>query len=275
MYTFDTPDPIAVTIEVGVGDVRIAASDRPDTVVDVRPANPAKKSDVTAAEQTRVEYAGGRLLVRAPKGWRQFAFWGGGEAIEVQIDLPAGSSIDGDFAVGTVHATGRLGECNLKTSVGDINVERAAADAEITTSSGAVRVDRVDGAAVVKSSNGSIWIGEAAGDLRVNSANGKIAVDHARAAVVAKTANGDIRLDEVASGEIVAATARGRVDIGIADGVAAWLDLQTQFGRVTNDLDSTARPAPGEATLEVRANTAFGDIAISRAVPGGSEGNRT
>ena len=75
------PEPISVTLEVGVGDIRIVASDRTDTIVDVRPSDPAKKSDVTAAELTRVEYAHGRLLVEAPKGWRQWSFRGGGESI--------------------------------------------------------------------------------------------------------------------------------------------------------------------------------------------------
>ena len=73
MPTFDTPEPISVTLEVGVGDIRIVASDRTDTIVDVRPSDPAKRSDVTAAEQTRVEYANGSLLVKAQKGWRPSA----------------------------------------------------------------------------------------------------------------------------------------------------------------------------------------------------------
>jgi hypothetical protein len=54
MPTFDTPQPISVTVELGVGDLRIVASDRTDTMVEVRPSDPAKKADVTAAEQTRV-----------------------------------------------------------------------------------------------------------------------------------------------------------------------------------------------------------------------------
>ena len=95
MPTFDTPEPISVTLEVGVGDIRIVASDRTDTIVDVRPSDPAKRSDVTAAEQTRVEYAKGRVLVKAPKGWRQWSFRGGGESIDVEIGVPAGSQVVG------------------------------------------------------------------------------------------------------------------------------------------------------------------------------------
>lgn len=64
MPTFDTPEPISVTLELGVGDIRIVAGERTDTVVEVRPSDAARTSDVTAAQQTRVEYAGGRLLRR-------------------------------------------------------------------------------------------------------------------------------------------------------------------------------------------------------------------
>jgi hypothetical protein len=54
MPTFDTPEPISVSLEIGVGDIQIAASDRADTVVEVRPTDPRKAADVQAAEQTRV-----------------------------------------------------------------------------------------------------------------------------------------------------------------------------------------------------------------------------
>jgi hypothetical protein len=47
MPTFDTPEPISVTVELGVGDLRIVASDRTDTMVEVRPSDAAKKADMT------------------------------------------------------------------------------------------------------------------------------------------------------------------------------------------------------------------------------------
>jgi putative adhesin len=280
MPTFDTPEPISVSVEIGVGDIRIVASDRTDTVVEVRPSDSAKKSDVTAAEQTRVEYSGGRLLIKAPKGWRQHSFRGGSESVAVQIELPAGSEVQGEATVAALHCTGRLGECRFKTSTGDlhvaqagplqlkttgdITVEHVIGQAEIATASGAVRIDRIDGSAVVKSANGDTWIGEITGDLRVKSANGKIVVEQAQATVGARTANGDVRLGEVMRGAVVAHTAYGKVDIGVREGVPAWLDLDTGFGTVHSDLDAAERPAAGEETVEVRARSAFGDITIRR-----------
>lgn len=281
MPTFDTPEPISVTVEFGVGDLRVVASDRTDTMVEVRPSDPAKKADVTAAEQTRVEYAGGRLLIKAPKNWRQYTFRGGGESVDVQVELPAGSQLRGETGVAALRCRGRLGECRyktgigdiqldqagavqLRTGVGDITVERAGGDAELTTGSGSLRIDGIDGTAVVKNSNGDTWIGRVTGDLRVNAANGRISVDQASGPVAAKSANGDVRLGEVAHGAVLAQTGFGKVEIGIRDGVAAWLDLNTRYGTVRNDLDTADRPGAGEEAVEVRARTAFGDITIHR-----------
>ena len=283
MPTFDTPEPISVTVELGVGDLRIVASDRTDTLVEVRPSDPAKKADVTAAEQTRVEHASGRLLIKAPKNWRRYTPHGGGESIDVQIELPAGSHLHGETGVAALRCQGRLGECRYKTGLGDIQLDRAGAvqlrtgigditleqadgDAELSTGSGSVRIDRIDGAAVVKNSNGDTWIGEVTGNLRVNAANGRISVDRACETVAAKSANGDVRLGEVAHGTVLAQTALGKVEIGIRDGVAAWLDLNTRYGNVHNDLDPGQHPGPGEDAVEVRARTSFGDITINRSV---------
>ena len=284
MPTFDTPGPISVTLEVGVGDIRIVARGRTDTIVEVRPTDPTKKGDVTAAEQTRVEFAGGRLQIRAPKGWRRYTPLGGGESIDVQIDLPTGSHVHSEASVGAVHCTGRLGESRFKTGLGeirldhavraelstgggDIVVDRVADHAEIHTGTGDVQVGSIGGSAVVKNGNGDTWIGEAVGELRVNAANGRISVDLARVGVLAKTANGDVSLSEIASGAVRAQTACGKVDIGVLDGVAAWLDLYTQYGNVQNDLNAIERSEPGEATVEVRARTSFGDITVRRSSP--------
>jgi hypothetical protein len=282
MPTFKSPEPISVTLELGVGDIRIVATDRIDTVVEVRPGDSTKKGDVAAAQQTRVDYANGRLLIKAPKGWRQYSFRGGGESVSVQIELPAGSQLRGEAGAAALRCTGRLGECDfkigvgdigvaetgrvrLKTGSGDVTVEHAVGHAELTTGSGSIRADSIDGTAVVKNSNGDTWIGEITGDLRVRSANGTIVVEQAQATVGAKTANGDVRIGEVSSGAVVAETAYGKVDLGIRDGVPTWLDLVSGYGTVHSDLDAAGRPGPAEDALQVRARSAFGDITIRRA----------
>ncbi|GAA0718188.1 DUF4097 family beta strand repeat protein [Dactylosporangium roseum] len=281
MPVFATPAPIAVTIELSVGDVRLIASDRTDTAVEVRPSDDSDGSDVRAAQQTRVEYASGTLTVRGPKA-RVFDFSKKTRSVAVLIELPAGSAVHGDVSVGDVHSTGVLGECRFKTSVGHyrldrtgrlrldttaghITVETIAGDAEVATGSGRVRIGEIGGAAVIKNSNGNTDIGTVTGELRVRAANGDISVDRADAAVEAKTSNGTIRVGTVARDSVALHTAAGDVEIGVAAGTAAWLDLKTGHGRVDNALDDIGQgPQPSEETVEVHAYTSFGDITVRR-----------
>lgn len=281
METFETLEPISVDVELGVGDIRIDATDRIDTTVDVRPTDPTKHADVVAAERTRVEYANGHLTVRGPVGWRQWMPHRGGESIDISIDLPTGSLVRAEAGVGTLRCSGRLGECRVKTGVGDVSLdetgsvelktgagdltlERSTGRAEVVTGSGAVRIGRVDGTAVVKNGNGDTWIGEISGEARVSAGNGAISIDVAREGVVAKSANGDVRLGALARGAVVAQTAFGAIEVGVQDGVSAWLDVHTRFGHVQNDLEEADGPDAGEDTVEVHASTSYGDITIHR-----------
>ncbi len=56
MPTYETPQAISVTVELSMGEVRVVASERTDTVVDVRPTNSSRKGDVVrrAANARRV-----------------------------------------------------------------------------------------------------------------------------------------------------------------------------------------------------------------------------
>jgi hypothetical protein len=280
MAYFETPEPISVVLELRQADIRVVAGDRADTTVEVRASDSSKRDDVTAAEQTRVEYADGRLLVKGPRGLREWSPFSDGGSIDVDIELPSGSDVSGHTAAGGFLCTGSLGRCELKSSAGEIRVDRAArvrlstagditleqvtGDAELTTATGDVRVGEIDGSAVVKNANGDIRIGEVRGDLRVKAANGDIDVEHSHGSVSAKTANGRIRVGGIRRGSLVAETANGRIEVGIASGVAAWLDLDTRFGHVHNGLDASDSPGSAEEQVEVRARTGFGDITIRR-----------
>ncbi|HZV73040.1 MAG TPA: DUF4097 family beta strand repeat-containing protein [Conexibacter sp.] len=279
MPSFDTPGPISATIDVAVGDVRIAAGDRSTTVVDVRPSNASNDEDVKVAELTRVEYADEQLLVKAPKlrSWLSRSFG----SIDVTIELPAGSHIDGAGQLTDFRCDGRLGDCRIKTGmghiqldradalslksgVGDIGVDRATAHAEVTAGSGDVRLRELDRSAVIKNSNGDTWVGVAGGDLRLKAANGSIAVDVAHAGVVAKSANGDVRLGEVMRGSVVLETQLGDLEVGIREGTAAWLDVRAKAGKVHNALDAAEAPEPSGETVDVRARTTAGSVVIRR-----------
>ncbi|MFB6843200.1 DUF4097 domain-containing protein [Streptomyces sp. NPDC056361] len=279
MPSFDTPEPISATARVDAGSIQFTASDRPDTVVEVRPRDPKKDQDVRTADQTEVSYAGGALTIRTPK---QRYFVGRTGTVDVTVELPSGSSVDLTGAWAQVLGEGRLGEVRVKTSAGDvrldttgplhltashgsITVDRVEGKAEITTSSGSLRVGLVDGPAVLKNSHGTTTVGTVTGDLRVSGAHGDIDIARAAASVVATTAHGTLRVGEVARGTVQLETNYGAIEVGIREGTAAWLDVNSGSGQVRNTLTASETPAEAEDTVEVRARTRHGNIDIRRA----------
>lgn len=285
MPTFDTPEPITAVLEVYVGDVRVTASDRPDTVVQVVPRNPASPQDVQVAEQTQVNYSGGRLLVRTPKpSWLRQVTTGAMRkegSVDLLVELPTGSRVEADGTAVSYHGTGTLGEVRAKTSAGTIRLEHTGAldlhsgaghievdqadgGVDISTGSGRVRLGRVDGSAAVKNSNGDCWVGGVAGEARVSTANGEIVIDSAAGDVNARTANGEIRIGELVRGTASLKTGYGDLTVGIRQGTVARLDMYTSFGRTYNQLESTGGPTGDEQIVDVSARTSYGDIVLRR-----------
>ncbi|MGD9571354.1 MAG: DUF4097 domain-containing protein [Thermoleophilia bacterium] len=283
MTTFSTPGPVLIALDLGSGDVRITAGDRADTVVEVRPRDPSSDEDVAAAGRTRVDLADGRLSITTAKGPLRLPWKVGHEAVDVDVAVPAGSRLDGAAKASGLTTSGRLGEVRFTTGYGDVRldetgpvrarsgagdvaVEHAAGPAEVSTGTGAIAIGTVEGAVTVKNSNGDTRIGDAGGDVAVKAANGRITIGRARAGVVARSANGDIAIGAVERGSVAVTTAAGSIDVAVADGVPAWLDLSTGYGTVRNDLDDAERPGDGEETVEVRARTGAGDVTARRAV---------
>ncbi|MYS87569.1 DUF4097 family beta strand repeat-containing protein [Embleya scabrispora] len=278
MPRFDTPKPISATLEFDIGSVRISASDRTDTVVEVVPGNSADEIDVRAAQQTTVTCSGGRLLINGPK---KRSLFGKNGSVEISVELPAGSDVRAATPMADFTCSGPLGDCRLKTSVGtirmdearalyartdhgDIRVARTTGDAEIIAA-GRIEIGTVTGAATIRNTNGETTVGEVGGDLRANSSNGRITVGVAHADVDAKCAHGAIRIDEVARGQVHLHTGVGDLEVGIRKATAAWLDVQTRMGSVRNSLGATESPEESEESVEVRARTSFGHILIRRA----------
>ncbi|MFE5614853.1 DUF4097 domain-containing protein [Streptomyces sp. NPDC056524] len=278
MPSYDTPQPITASLQFEVGDVRIAASKRASTVVEVRPSNASEEADIRAAQQTDVTYADGVLTVKGPKNRSLFGRHG---SIDVTVELPAGSHLRSTSPMGNHTCEGPLGDCRVKTSLGDIRLAEAG-DTDLRTGHGSIAVERavgkadiqgagriaigeIMGPAAVANSNGDTAIGEITGDLTARSSNGGITVGIAHASVEAKAANGSIRVDEVARGVVQLRTSAGNVEIGIHRSTAAWLDVNSRIGTVRNALDAAEGPATTDETVEIHARTGVGDIVVRRA----------
>jgi len=289
MPVFDTPEPFSATIGLPIGTVHLIAGDRADTVVVVNPTDGSQKLDVEAAERTSMVLSNGRLVIKAPKARGLGSLIGTARpgSVEMTIELPAGSRVEADIGFADLRADGRLGDIRVRSGAGDIRLD-AVGSATLSTGAGTVVVDRIEGAAEVaaagemqiggiggdaeiKNLNGKTWVGEVNGRLQVKSSNGDITVDRALSEVVAKTANGSIRIGEVTAGTVTLETGSGGLDIGIPEGVAAWVDASTRFGRVHNSLGAADGPTDSQAKVEVRARTSFGNVGIHRSYPPGVE----
>jgi Putative adhesin len=280
MPIYNTPGPIDLAINLQVGAIDVFASDRTDTVVTVLPTNPEKAVDRRGAQDTTVDVDGQRITIVGPRP--RISWIGPTESVDLKVELPAGSRLTAEIAVGGLRTVGRLGATRIKSSLGPVDVEAAGdlwlraghgnatlgtaqGGIEITADHGQIRVGTVTGDAILKASHGTIRVGESGGDIDAKLSYGDLEITKARASVTAKTAYGSIQLAEVSSGSIQVESGFGQVTIGVRPGVPAWLDLSSKEGHVRNELDGESAPDASEQTVEIRARTQHGNISIQRA----------
>ncbi|MFC1439178.1 DUF4097 family beta strand repeat-containing protein [Streptacidiphilus sp. N1-10] len=203
MQKFDTPAPVSAVLEIPAGRVQFIAADRADTTVEVRPADPAKGRDSRTAEQTTVEYADGVLRITA--GAPDSRLLGSG-AVEVTVQLPAGSHVQAKAASTELRGVGRLGDVVFDGAYRTIKIDEAAS-LRLTAVDGDVEVGRLGGSATIS------------------------------------TARGDIRIAEAAAGTVELLTQSGNISVAAAPGVSAALDAGTGHGRVHNSLKNDGTTA--------------------------------
>ena len=261
MPNFETPQPITAVIEIAAGSIRLVASDRDDTVVEVRPRDESRPHDVKAAQQTRIDFSNGTLAVTSKRG---FSFPRRG-AVVVDIALPSGSRLEASAASANIGADGEFGDCKFASASGDLKLGSVVGNLKADTASGGITVDVVKGAAVISTASGDATIGDVEGDMKFRAASGSLTVRHLHGNVNAQTASGDVTVATAVNGGVSVQTGSGELVVGIAEGTAAQLDLRTGSGEVRNSLTPSDGPSSGDETLVVHARTGSGDVIVQRA----------
>ncbi len=265
MPTFPTPDPITASVELVTGSVHVVATDRDDTVVEVRPRDPNRVSDIRLAEQARVDFRNGTLSVSAGK---RFISLGRGGAVTVDIELPSRSRLQVSSVSAEVRADGEFGECRFSAVSGDASVDSVRGNIKADSASGGITVANLKGAAAIATASGDATIGELGGDVKFRAASGSLSVKHLQGAVNAQTSSGDIAVAAAVTGGVSVQTSSGDVEIGVPEGTSARLDLQTHSGEVRNTLRPSDGPVEGDETLKVHVRTGSGDISVQRSTAG-------
>ena len=125
----------------------------------------------------------------------------------------------------------------------------------------------MDGTADLTNSNGKVRLGVVTGVASVKSSNGSVYVDRALSDITASASNGEVQIGEVVRGKVTATSKNGAVEVGVREGSAAWLELNSALGRVHNELAAAEAPEAGEPVdkVEIHASTKLGDVTIRRA----------
>ena len=281
MRTFPTPAPISVTVEASFADVRIVASDRPDTVGDVRPTDPDDRAHMQVADATSVELLGDQLRVIAPKPSLMARILNS-PSLDITISLPTGSAVRAELGAGNIAATGTLGDCTARTGAGsirlgdtsalaarsgagDIIVGNVTGDATIETPAGHTQIASATGNVAIKNGSTGPRIGTVGGDLQVRAGHGRIEAESVAGNIDARTAHGAVVIGMATGTEVELKTSHGDLEVGIPDGRAVWLDLDTKYGRVASEFTPTGQePAGAGPHVRIVGRTSYGDIRIRR-----------
>jgi len=263
MPEFASPEPITAIVEVVAGSVRLTADDREDTVVEIRPCDSSRSSDVRAAEQARIDFHNNTLKVSAgPK----FVALGRGGAVDIDIALPSRSRLHMSSASADIYTAGILADSRFSSASGDLELDGIEGRIKADTASGDVAVRRLTGNALFATASGNARICHLDGGLKFQTASGELSIERLQGNAQAQTASGSVAITSAVNGSVVGATSSGEVEVGIPAGTAARLDLATSSGAVLNSLTPTdSRPTDAEETLTVHVRTSSGDISVQRA----------
>jgi hypothetical protein len=264
MPTFQTPEPIAVRIEVSGGSIHLVATNRADTVVEVRPRDESSSSDVWAAEHTRVDFRDGELVVVGTKRGLPL-FWGG--AIDLEISLPSRSRLHVSLASADLRAEGEFADFSFAGASGDVEVDSVVGKTKASNASGSFSLHTAQGSVSVSTASGDVTIGNLDGDLKFKAASGSLTIDRLRGHVKSRTASGSVDVAAAVRGGVSAHSSSGEVAVGVTEGTAVRLDITTGSGAVTNGLQPSDGPERGDETFVLHVRSASGDVNIHRAHP--------
>ncbi len=263
--TFPLTGPINLQVRLGHGSVTITAhDDLAEAAVRLSPRDPSSE----ILERMTVELRGRTLTVNSPHqggladlvaGWKRDR-----DAVDAEIDVPAGTALKITTASADVTVRGRCGGADVTTGSATIAMDTVDGDLRLRSGNASSRVRTVLGAVTVRSGAGDAQFGEVTGALRSGFGSGDLDVAVARGVVRSRAGSGDAHLGAVYA-DVDLASGSGAVSIGLPGGFAARLDVTTGAGRVQSELPIDDSARDGNTAISVRARTGTGDIRIFRA----------
>jgi DUF4097 and DUF4098 domain-containing protein YvlB len=160
---------------------------------------------------------------------------------------------------------GNTGPLEARSGSGDIVVGNVVGDATLATPAGHTEIASATGDVTINNGSSGPRIGAVEGDLRVRAGHGRIEAASVGGNVHARTAHGAVVIGVVNGPEIDLTTSHGDLEVGIPDGHAVWMDLDTKYGRVASEFVPAAEPpATAGPSVRVVGRTTYGDIRVRR-----------
>jgi DUF4097 and DUF4098 domain-containing protein YvlB len=267
--TFDTSEPVKLSVELGKGTVAVTAAETTTTEVTVTGDD---------ADAVRVTQEGDEIRIVDPKrsmmrGWSSPSY-------AVAVTLPLRSQLRVKTGSADVTTRGLLRAVWLQTGSGDIRLDVVDGPATVASGSGDVTVDRVGGELQIKTGSGDVTVAATGDRVSAATGSGDVRIDHATGDVSAKTGSGDLLVD-VAEGDVSLTTGSGDltvrravrgtvsgkgassdIRVGIPAGTPVWTDVNTVSGSIRSSVPATGEPVDGQPYVELRARTVSGDIVL-------------
>ena len=128
----------------------------------------------------------------------------------------------------------------IRTSDGNVIVERVSGRAEIRTSDGAIRLTETTGELLAETSDGNIQIDDCAGRVEIRTNDGSIRLSGTPTRLRARSDDGSVAL-RIRTGATMMEdwmidTGDGSISLELPEGFAAEIEADPGSGRVRNDL---------------------------------------
>jgi hypothetical protein len=218
----------------------------------------------TAAEavrQTRVDFSGGRLVVRTPKEMQLRNV-----AVAISVQAPLGSHVTAKSGSGDLTVSGAAGRLELTTGSGRVSSDQASGNARVDTGSGVVRLGPMASGVRAKTGSGDVEITSVGGVSTVVTGSGDVWLGAVSSDVLARTGSGNVTIASASGGQIELHTGSGAIQVGIREGNRAEVDLSSGSGEARSDLDLASSPPESSPTLRIRGRTGSGSALVTHAV---------
>ncbi|MDX6490169.1 MAG: hypothetical protein QOD43_414 [Gaiellaceae bacterium] len=232
--TFAAQGPLRLDLSLPAGEIELEAVPGGETVVELE----LLRGSEAAVEEARVELRGDELIVKVDHPNAE---------VRLRLQVPEGSTLQAKTASGDVRARGRLGDAEVKSASGDVQLEAV-------------------GSLDAKIASGDLEVAQVAGDARVDSASGDVDLGEAGGGVTVRTASGDQLLRSVVDGKVELASASGDIRVGIKQGSRLWVDARSMSGEVTSELEvGDEVPEEDGPLVELKVTAMSGDVEVVRA----------